>query len=213
MRNITTISFALTTHCNMACPDCVAGITRMDKADKKFYDWDYILMSAKYLYGIDRINLTGGEPSIHPKFSEWVPKLKELFGCKVLSVWTNGTMFRKKPDVWQYFDEIHCSNYTKDSYVGSPDNTADIAWIKERLKGSKTKVFSTEVEHLPFGSNGTKPCFRAYSETVEYVDGRLYGCCASSGLPTKVNIPLTDKWREEILTVYPPCHECLFAEK
>lgn len=209
-REITSINYTLTTHCNMKCPDCCAGITAMKKHDRTFYDFDYILNSAKYFKGINRINLTGGEPSIHPKFGEWIPKFKELFECNVLSVWTNGTMFRKLPDVWQYFDEIHISNYTEDSFKGSPNNTHDIEYIKALYPNKK--INSTEVVHTPLSNRGTKMCFRGYSDTIEFVDGFVYPCSSSSGLPTKVRLPLTKTWKENIVTLNPPCHECLFAE-
>ncbi len=212
MRLIDTISYALTTFCNMRCPDCVAGITDMDKAVKKFYDWNYITNSAKYFKGIRRINLTGGEPTIHPYFELWIPTLKELFQCQVLSVWTNGTMFRKKPEAFKYFDEIHITNYTAETFDGSPDNTAEIEFIRDYLKDTEVKIYSTPTVHIPKTQRGTKMCFRGTSETVEFVDGYIYPCCAGSGLNTKVRIPLIENWKEEILKLHPPCGECLFAE-
>ncbi len=147
-RVIDTISYSLTTHCNMRCPDCCAGITAMDKKDKKFHSWDYVVNSAKYFKGIRRINLTGGEPSIHPDFENWAPKLKELFGCDVLSVWTNGTMFYKKTEAFKYFDEIHITNYTAETFEGSPDNTGAIEFImdylSDQINAGLTKIFSTK---------------------------------------------------------------------
>lgn len=211
-RVINTISYALTTHCNMVCPHCCAAITQMKKEHKKFYDWAYIEESAKYFYGIERINLTGGEPTIHPKFSEFVPKLKELFGCKTLSVWTNGTMFRKKADTFRYFDQIHITNYTEKTFEGSPNNTKEIEFIREYLKDTDVQIFDCETVHIPLTKRGTKMCFRGYSDTAEFVDGYIYPCCAGSGLDTKIRLPLCDNWRDEILKIHPPCHECLFAE-
>lgn len=210
MRIIDTISYSLTTHCNMKCPDCCAGITALPKSLKSFYSWDYIVESAKYFKGMN-INLTGGEASVHPKFEEFVPKLKELFESPKLTVWTNGTMFKKKPDVWGYFDEIHITNYTKDTFDGSPDNTEDIKWIRDKYPNKK--INSCEIVHIPKEQRGSKACFRAYSETVEFVDGRIYPCCASSALSEQVYVNLSDNWKEEVLKLIHPCHVCLFAEK
>lgn len=211
IRNIENINFTFTTHCNMKCPDCCAGITDLLKENKSFYDWDYFVKAAKYLKGIKRITLTGGEASIHPNFEEWVPKMKDLFGCKELALWTNGTMLIKKKEVFKYFDIIHITNYTKDTFSGSPDNTKEIEFIREYLKGEKTQVYSARTTHIPKTNRGTDMCFRGYSDTVEYVDGFLYPCCVGSGLNTKNRITLSDNWREEILKVSPPCNECLFA--
>ncbi len=195
----------------MACPDCCAGITHMAKKDKKFYDWAYMEKAAKHFYGIGRINLTGGEPSIHPKFEEWVPKLKELFGCDRLDIWTNGTMFKKKAETFKHFDHIHITHYTKDTFEGSPDNTELIEFILDYLKDTDVGITSTKTVHIPLTNRGSKMCFRGYSDTVEFVDGFVYPCSSSSGLPTKIRVPL-ENWKEEVLKVSPPCHECLFAE-
>jgi hypothetical protein len=196
----------------MRCPDCCAGITALPKSLKSFYNWDYVVNSAKYFQGMG-ITLTGGEASVHPLFEEFVPKIKELFNSPNLSVWTNGTMFQKKPDVWKHFDVIHISNYTAESFDGSPDNTKAIEWIRDHLKDTKVIINSTKVVHQPLSDRGTKKCFRGYSDTVEFVDGKIYPCCAGSGLPSKINLDLCEDWQSKILTVEPPCHECLFAEK
>ncbi len=197
----------------MSCPDCCAGITQMLKSEKRFYDWDYIAESAKYFYGIDRINLTGGEPTIHPQFSEFVPKLKDLFGCKTLSVWTNGTMLKRKAETFRYFDQIHITNYTSNTFEGSPDNTEEIIFIRDYLKDTDIEIFDCNIEHIPLTKRGSKMCFRGYSDTVEFVDGFIYPCSSSSGLNTKIRIPLMENWKDEILKIHPPCYECLFAEE
>lgn len=208
-RVIDSINFTLTTNCNMACPDCCAGITAMPKKNRKFYDWAYMENAAKYFKGMRRINLTGGEPTIHPKFSEWAPKLKDLFACEVLSVWTNGTMFRKKTEAFKYFDEIHITNYTKETFEGSPDNSEEIDFIKSVYPDKKISHY--KAVHIPLEKRGSKMCFRGKSETVEFVDGFVYPCSSSSGLPTQIKVTLSDNWKEEVLKLYPPCHECLFA--
>lgn len=209
---IISVNYSLTTHCNFACPNCCAGITAMPLKNRKFYDWSYVENSAKYFYGIKNVNLTGGEPTIHPKFSEWVPKLKELFGCQTLSVWTNATMFKKKADTFKYFDIIHISHYDG-TIEGTRDNTSNIEWIKDYLKGEKVEIRATLVRHqAPTGKTGI--CHRATINGggVEFVDGKVYPCCASSALPTQNFVILNENWREEVMKIYPPCHECLFAE-
>lgn len=196
----------------MKCPDCCAGITSMDKKDKSFYDFSYFENAAKYFYGMRRINLTGGEPSMHPEFGQYVPHLKELFGCQILSIWTNGTMIMKKAETFKHFDQIHITNYTADTFEGSPDNSEQIEWIKEYLKGLPIEIFSDKIIHLPQQTGKSKMCFRGYSDTVEFTDGYIYPCCTGSGLKTKARIPLSHNWKQEILNIHPPCNECVFAE-
>lgn len=192
----------------MSCPNCCAGITAMPKSIRKFVDWDYICNSAKYFQGLE-INITGGEPSIHPEFENWTPKLKELFNSPKLSVWTNATMFKKKPEAFRPFDIIHITNY-KRAYKGSPDNTEDIAFIKNYLP--KHKINVVHAEHLE-PNNKTGMCFRATvnSSAVEFVDGFVYPCSSSSGLKTKIRLPLNEDWKN-IIKIKPPCNECIFAE-
>lgn len=211
---VDSVNYTLTTHCNMSCPDCCAGITAMDKVKRKFHNWEYIENSARYFYGMKNVNITGGEPSVHPKFTEFAPKLKDLFGCDTLSIWTNATMFKRKSDAFKHFDVIHVSNYTKDSWDGSPDNTENIEYLKEYLKDYPIEINVAKVIHTPLTKRGNKPCFRATktSRTVEFVDDMIYPCCSSSGLPTKICIPISDNWKEEIMKINPPCQECLFAE-
>ena len=203
------VNYTLTTHCNMSCPDCCAGIPGMK--NKKFHNWEYIKNSAKYFQGLN-INITGGEASVHPKFSEFVPKMKKLFNAPIFSTWTNGTMFKKKAETFKHFDIIYVSHYTKDSFKGSPDNTKQIEFIQQFLRNSDTIVSVAKITHLP-NNNRSGMCERATvnSNSVEFVDGMVYPCCASSGLPTKINIPLNKDWEEDILTIKPPCSECVFA--
>ena len=203
------VNYTLTTNCNMSCPDCCAGITAMPKTRRGFVTWDYIVNSSKYLQGLG-INITGGEASIHPRFEEFVPKLKKLFNTPVLSTWTNGTTLKKKAESFRYFDIIYISHYTKDSFEGSPDNTENIEFIKNYLKDTDLRV--DEVTHKQ-QNNNSGMCERATvnSGTIEVVYGRVYPCCTSSGLPTKTSIPLNKDWKEKILTIKPPCHECVFA--
>lgn len=209
-RDISSINFTVTTFCSMKCPDCCCNITMMKNKDKKFFYWDYFVNSAKYFYGIDRIHLTGGEPTLHPNFIEYVPKLKELFGCNRLTVETNGFGFKRFPETFSFFDEIYCSHYTSTSFEGSPDNTEEIQFIKN-LYPDKT-IFVGEITHLSRELRGTKMCSRGWSETVGYSNGKLYPCCVASGLPERdVGIELTESWKEDILKVIHPCDICFFA--
>jgi organic radical activating enzyme len=203
------VNYSLSTHCNMSCPDCCAGVTSMAKNKRRFVSWDYIVNSAKYIQGLD-INITGGEASIHPQFEKFIPKMRKLFNAPLFTTWTNGTTLKKKAETFKHFDIIYISHYTKDSFEGSPDNTEDIEFIKNYLKD--TDIRADKVIHQQPNDNSGM-CQRAAINggTVEFVDGMIYPCCTSSGLPTKINVPLNKDWKENILTIKPPCKECVFA--
>lgn len=200
----------------MKCPDCCCNITAMANRDKKFFDWEYLENAAKYFYGLDRIHLTGGEPTLHPRFRDFVPKLKDLFGCNRLTIETNGFGFKKYSHLFGWFDEIYCSHYTADTFPGCPDNTEEIVYLKDALQilqNKNTKIIVGEIQHSSRENRGTKICARGTSETLGYSNGKLYPCCVASGLPARdVGIPLTENWREDILKVVHPCDICFFAE-
>lgn len=205
---ITSVNLTLSTFCNMKCPDCCCNITNMRNQDKRFFDWDYLVNAAKYFYSIERVHITGGEPTIHPKFQEFIPKLRVLFGCGLLTLETNGWGFNRFPEVFRHFDVIYVSHYTEDTFVNSPDNTAEINFIKSLLPES-TKLIIGEVVHTPREKRGTGKCSRGHSETVAYSNGKLYGCCVAPGLNIDTGISITNSWRENLPE--PPCHECFFA--
>jgi hypothetical protein len=207
-QEITNINLSLTTFCNMKCPDCCCNITYMRNKDKRFFDGDYLINAARFFYGMDRIHITGGEPTIHPKFQEYAPLLKDLFGCRRLTLETNGWGFMRFPDVFKCFDEIYVSHYTKETFASSPDNTEAISFIKNYLPDT-TKLIVGEVVHTPRDRRGEGKCDRGYSETVAYSNGKIYGCCVAPGLDVDTGIKITENWRNELPE--PPCNKCFFA--
>src|SRR6185503_3305035 len=106
------VQITVTTFCNMKCKECCCAMQIIPKHDKHFVTWDYMVNAAKYFYGVPTIDITGGEPSIHPELEEWSPKLKQLFGCELLTMDTNGSMFKKKPELFRSYDKIYVTHYT-----------------------------------------------------------------------------------------------------
>jgi organic radical activating enzyme len=209
-REITNINYCLTTFCSRSCPDCFMHIPT--RKNKYYMTWEEIENSAKYFSGIPRINLSGGEPTFHPHFQEYIPKFKSLFHCKKLSIETNGYGFQKFPDMFLYFDELLISHYTTDSYKDCEPNTEDVNFIKSYLKGSNTNILVGEIVHIDnkHRSRGLI-CGRGTSETVSFCDGRIYPCCVGPGVEGADSIPLMKNWKEEILKVPLPCKNCIFS--
>jgi len=211
MREISSINYVITTSCNRMCPDCCINIQHKQR---KYVDWHYLTESAKYFKGINRIHITGGEPTIHPNFKDFVPHLREVFGCKLLTLETNGFGVRSYPEIFTYFDIIYMSHYTKNSYLGSSDNGEDIEYLKNYINKTpcKTTIVVGDIVHTSrdVRNNGII-CERGLSETAQYEDGLLYPCCTTSGVEGCLGIPLTQRWKEEILKVSLPCKNCWFA--
>lgn len=68
---IHTVNLDMTTHCNKRCPDCCAGVGI--NRELRHHPWEYFEQAATWIYGMKRVNLTGGEPTAHPQFAEFVP--------------------------------------------------------------------------------------------------------------------------------------------
>lgn len=197
----------------MRCPNCCCGMQVMDKSSKYFVDWDYMVNAAKYFYGTDTVDISGGEPSIHPELPVWAPKLKELFGCRLLTIDTNATMFDKRPEMFGHFDKIYVTHYTKDTFKGCEDNIDKINFLKEYYADRPELLHvSGEMKHVDRSRRGTGSCFRGSSGTVHYAGGRLYPCCVAPGVQGARSIELTDNWKQDIINTPPPCQNCFLAE-
>lgn len=209
---IESVNLSLTTFCNMRCPDCCCNITHLAKEEKSFFSWEYFVEAARWLRGIDRVHVTGGEPSMHPQFEELIPKFRELFGCRLLTTETNGLGFRKKLETFAHFDTVYCSHYTAKVFDGSPDNTADIAMAKTRFAVSP-EIIVGEVVHQPRIKRGKRMCARGEAPAVAYCDGLIFPCCVGPGLTHTDRVAMTPRetWRQDILNLHPPCDGCFFA--
>jgi hypothetical protein len=69
--------------CNYRCPYCVYGLVPFDRRTVKAYygpdEWLAAWTRMHDRYGEGNIILTGGEPTMYPKFTELVPRLNEMF--------------------------------------------------------------------------------------------------------------------------------------
>ena len=197
MREITCVSLDLTTHCDRRCPDCCCGIGINRKL--QHHSWEYFENAAQFIHGIERIHLTGGEPTVHPQFAEFVPKLRALFGCKTLTLQTDGHGAKRYAETLAHFDHIYASRYDT--------NHADIDFIGGRFITTEWAGAFT-----PRSQRGSgKPCQRGFSETVAYADGRMFGCCVAPGIDGAQSISLCADWKEKIEAVPLPCKECMFS--
>ena len=163
----------------MACPDCCCDIP--ENESKNHITWEYVEHAAQFLRGLERIHLTGGEPSLHPKFREWVPALRDLFKCKLLTVESNGYGFQKFPEVFTHFDVVYASLYSEATFAPggstywrpSLDNAKKIKHLVEYYANRPGPViYVGNVVHTPRHLRpGTKMCPRGTSENAAYADG------------------------------------------
>lgn len=190
----------LTSCCNLKCPDCCMNIP--ESPFPEHYDAGYLKAAAEHLKGIDRLFVTGGEPTMHPEFRIIVPGLRDLFQCREMILCTNGYKVVEFSDLLEHFDSVLVSHYGHNGKEAEfvRDNFGD-----GRPEGPTLHVSKTRRAEKPV------PCFR-YREGIAYAYGLLYPCCVVHG-PGGAGIPLTANWREDILKVPLPCGECCFAEE
>ena len=216
---IKNVNLEMTSLCDRACPDCCCATNGKLFRKGQHYDWPYFERAAKVLYGIERVCLTGGEPTFHPQFAEFVPKFKELFGCKTLAMVTDGWGVKKYfVEIAQYIDEIDYTDYHTASH---PQKVALNA-----LGGSAIpiRIFDAgpRMENFTPRSRvgGGNPCERAWwrSGTIAYADGKVYGCCVAPGIEgaegltvsSAVDLSLLREISDAIPAV--PCCTCFFSE-
>ncbi len=211
---ITNINLSVTTFCSMRCPDCCCDITAKPANEKSFFDLDYFKNVAKYFQGMERVHLTGGEPTIHPRFKELAAQIKGWFNAKTLTIESNGWGFTRFPEAFEHFDDVRFSHYTDALYKGA-ENGQQLEFLKNYYAGKdKPKFLWWDAVHIPRErkvENG-KMCTRGTSETVAVCDNLIFPCCVGPGVYPRNAIPLCMDWREKILEVFPPCSTCFFAE-
>lgn len=204
MREITCISVDLTTHCDRRCKNCCCGIGINRKL--RHHQWGYFEKLAPFIYGIERVNLTGGEPTLHPRFADYVPRFKELFGCQRLTLSTDGYRVARYAEIIEkYIDEVHFSDYgTRPQALGTLERGSVLYSIFPA--GQSASNFVSREQR---GSG--KPCQRGFSETIAYADGLFYSCCVGPGLPLATGLEPCMDWREKIQDIDLGCKECFFS--
>lgn len=213
-RDISCVSVTITTICNMHCPDCCAAI---HFKPYKHYGLDYLVELSQHIHDLDRIHLTGGEPSVHPQFPQIAAQAKSIFRCRQLTLETNGFRFRKHAEAFENFDVIYLSHYTRESFPhgyhhSNFDNTEIVEEIKNHKFKNNVKVVVGEIEHISFApSDKSGVCHRGHSETVSVDGGVMYPCCVGPGLKNQPSISPQPGWRELLAALPPNCDKCPFA--
>lgn len=198
-QEITCVSLDVTTVCDRACKDCCCGIN-MGLRPAKHHPWEYFVNAAKFLYGIERIHLTGGEPTTSPIFERLANGAKELFGCKTLTLQTDGFKAIQYEKALRNFDHIYYSRYDERNELSSnflKDQFTSTEWNGDFISRSKR------------GSG--KVCGRGESEGIAYADGKLWPCCVAPGIPEAEGIEPTQNWKEDIKNVNLACEHCWFS--
>lgn len=204
---IKTLALDVTSACDRHCPECCCDIPNRPSIH---HSWEYFERAAAIFHGVERVHLCGGEPTLHPKFAEFIPRFKEIFGCQKLSMVTDGWgVVKHAAVIMANLDEVHFTRY------GDKPEAEGMLEAMAR-KGMDVKVFDAGEgmgNFTPRSQRGPGgPCHRAWwlSGQVAYADGRVFGCCVAPGIAGAASVlPIVG---ERFDVPNPPCEKCWFSE-
>lgn len=92
------LRISLTERCNLRCQYCMPAEGVDLTPNSKLLSREEILQISSVFVGggVDKIRLTGGEPSIRPDIEDLCQELKSLPGLKTLAMTTNGIVLSRK---------------------------------------------------------------------------------------------------------------------
>lgn len=210
MREITAVALEITTACNLHCPECCC---RIHERPAEHYPWIYFESLVMGLRGIERVDLTGGEPTAHPQFAEFVPKFKELYGCNRLTLESNGFKLKEYAHLLHHFDQIRLSKYP-----GENEEICD--WVLDRFpsyvqNGStciEIGVEPDERRHIKRSRRGAGgPCLLGKFEFALVTGGLAYPCRLGPAVQGAVGMVLGQDWRRKVVEIPMPCKDCWFS--
>lgn len=194
----------INTGCNRACPDCCVGDVVL-RAKARTFAPDKIAAEVKELGDVGVVLLTGGEPTIHPKFDEVAAKCHEARGGLPLHMVTNGARLVHHEKSIRYFDAVRLSQFTEESNAGEPSDPA----IAGNFRAVSTvKLLTGTTVHTR--TSGKNACGRE-THTISVMDGRVYGCCVACGIDGAESTELSPGWEERVRKVPLPCDRCVFG--
>ena len=94
----TYLRISITDRCNLRCTYCMPYEGIKWKEKKEILTFEEITRIAKLLVtmGVEKIRITGGEPTVRKNIEELIQKLAVIPGLKTLAMTTNGIGFKEK---------------------------------------------------------------------------------------------------------------------
>lgn len=196
--------FSITTDCNMSCPQCCYGMRWRPARHAPLAE---LMEDVLFFKGLREITVTGGEPTYHPQFGDVVTGIKYLLPEIELRVETNGLLYQKwGPEIFNMFNLINVTHYTKEAWDGCLDNTKMV----EKIAGNHKNVRVMLAKHIEMKpGKGSNPCGR--QERPQYSQRKVYGCCLYPGVFGSEGIPLTEDWQEKLQAVRLRCENCPYG--
>lgn len=92
------LRISVTDRCNMRCVYCMPDNNASWFEQNNILNYDQIvrLVTIFTKLGVEKIKITGGEPTVRPKIEELVKSISNLKGIKSISMTTNGILLKDK---------------------------------------------------------------------------------------------------------------------
>lgn len=96
-RNITYLRISVTDKCNLRCVYCMPeeGVKLIDHSDLLSFEEISNFVKCAVTMGINKVRLTGGEPTVRKGIVDLVRMIRDIDGIKDLSMTTNGVLLKQ----------------------------------------------------------------------------------------------------------------------
>ena len=185
------ILIRITDRCDRRCPHCVfKDQPQFDLELEVLEKYAQVLCAAGK---IDHVKITGGEPTMHPRWAELAPIFRKLFDAGEIVVESNGGSF----EGYEHFDQVYMTRY---------ENNGER--VDEAAKLFKGIFMPSPVIHYPDIPGNGKKCHRAILPLV--ANNRIYPCCAPPSLESP-SMEIHRNWRELVGGLKLDCAKCRFS--
>ena len=95
-RDIHYLRISITDHCNLRCVYCMPEDMKFRPRDEMLSLEEILRLTRLFAQmGVEKIRLTGGEPTVHPQIKEIVRGISNIDGIRSTSMTTNGVLLTK----------------------------------------------------------------------------------------------------------------------
>jgi hypothetical protein len=209
-------SFEITHLCNKYCDGCSHRIKESDYKYLTINEYEKIFQAIKHL-PISEIEITGGEPFLHPDFNELINRVFNDFPASRIILVTNGKLISSlNPAERNRFDRIYITWY-------KGFNETEITKVV-----NEKNVFINRENFIKFDDSKkldvseSKKIFKYCSHKVDrFIGTRLYFCCLAESiervfLSNRISLDVSEVYDWHVIDrrkdLYKACEYCIFAK-
>jgi len=187
-RYIEQLDFHVVDHCNLNCKGCnhFSPLVKESFADVKSFESDMKQLSSLVGDTIQKINLIGGEPLLHPEISQFATIAKKFFTNARITLITNGLLVEEMPQKFWETMKAHdvCIKYTRYPINFDYDKMSNVV----REKGVRVINDWADIKYfwrIPLNISERVFSYRSYAQCpfidcTQLRNGRLYRCAQSA---------------------------------